>query len=639
ALETWSEVTRVATGAEWARAEIGRADALLALGETFLAERLLRSLYAGASTGGFRREAYNRLIELYRNDEAPERLVGLHAAELAQNFAPEVFRDFATALMREGQDDMAARLTALLPAGMLGDLKLALFRTGWLDELAERVAFGDFEDRAAWLSLIAAREPADDALSGEADSRTLSASQISSGAEIGSARIWRGAEELIERSAGGVAFQAIAHGGFGQLYQARPDLPVRLAVEGPARLRVSARPVHPGSGDTPIDGWFEISVGGTSIPVPVTSNYGATGIELIGAAGTPGTPIAEIVTVPPGHHHVTIRPETMSLLVGVEIETPALQVPGSVDSLASRYSFGLTPAQRLADLLRTYETSPDDRAEILGRAARLAEGYPLDPDVSSVWRRFARQSGWERIQNVDRSAGLRTVELERYLPESPELQARLALLPSFEEGERLLHTTGETALSVTNPEAATIEASLRLQTAPTLPTKPVIVSYRVGDSEPVEIKLTATDPSKQVGIKLPPGEQVVRFSLAERQANQFVRLRLREEDGRVIGAERERTYEVATPEEPVVLTLQGPVWLQIDEYRDGSTVSRTRFVENGLQTIEVVPDPGQSEGLLRIFRLEPDDEPVAPVPRLAAPVERAPVTRVALLDWPACPAF
>jgi hypothetical protein len=629
AIELWSKLDRESAGASWGRAQLGRAEALLALGEDFLAERLLKGLFLAAPTPDLRRQAYTRLRTLYHEAEAPELLVGLHAGELARAFSTDGLRNLAAALMAEGRDDLAARLAALLPPGEPGSLAPALYRAGWIHELLERTALANPASRQDWLHLLEMRETGARPAAWQA---AAGRSPLHS-----DARLWRDAEEAITTSGGAVDFRAVAHGAHGRLYGAEPDAPLRLSLSGPARLRVSARPLHEAGSDGPLDGWFEIVAGDFRLPVPVTSNHPASGVELIGSGGHAGIAVVETVFLPEGLHDVTIRPEAMTLLIGVEIEEPAIRLPGGNMRLARHPGHEAPPAHHLARLLRRYEAGGEERAALLAEAARLAEEDHRDPAISALWRRFARQSGWERVASVDRSAGMRTVGLPRPVPESPDLRARLALLAPLSPGERLIQSAGATLLSVVNVEPTTITARFRLEALPTLPSRPIRLRYRIGDGEPSELLLTGEVPEREVILSLPQGQEVVRFDLVERHANQFVRLALREADGTLIGEETERTFEVATAEEPVVLSLQGPAWLRIDSLREAETVVETRYINAGFQTVEIHPVPGEDERLVRLFRLVPDDESPAPVPRLPASVERAPVLSARSVAWADCP--
>lgn len=585
ALQRWSEMGRAAaTGDDWARAQIGMADALLALGEPFIAERLLKNLYLVAPSSAIRRAAYQRLAAHYQAEGSPEELVGLHAAELARGASAAGLRDLASALAAEGQDEMAAKLAALLPAGDVAGLEQVMQRAGWGDVPAG-----------------SGRAP---------QAGTL-----------------QDAEHLIRQSAGAISYLVTARGTYGRFYQAKPDQPLRLEVDGPVRLRISGRPLHTSAAAAPFETWFTVSVGESRIAVPVTANYPTPGLELVGIAGEAGTAVTETVMLGAGRHVLSVAPEEGTLLVEAEVE-----------ERAAAQAAGLTPAQRLAGMLQSFEVAAEGREAVLAEAAQLAQQHLDDPAVASVWQRFSRQSGWERITSVETSAGVRTVEIAGLLPETRALRTRLALLPALGPGERLIQSTGETALSVVHPEPVTVEATLSLSAVPTMPSAPVTVRYRLDEGEPVELQLTTDQPTRKVIIPVPDGEHVVRFSAPRRHANQFVRLLLRENDSTIIGETQERIYDVATKEEPVTLTLQGPAWLRIDEYRDGETVQRTRLVEAGVQTIALYPEEGRSEALMRIFRLVPDPEPAATPPRLPASAERVPSLPPPASGPPACPA-
>ena len=415
-------------------------------------------------------------------------------------------------------------------------------------------------------------------------------------------RPWVSADALVTAHAGGVIATSLERALPQRLYRATSAQPVRLRVEGPARLRIQARPLHDRPNDPPIDGWLHIALGNTILPVAVSNNSPTPNLEIAGITQRAGTAVTETIDVPPGIQEIAVVPKAMAALVAAEIETGVPPAMAEEDV-----------AHRLARLLFTLETEPTRAAEVLGRAARLAHGHAGDPQIAALWNRFERRSRWARLESVDSSAGIRTIPVAEFQPESPGLRARAALLPPLGPDERLLQGQGEIALSVYNLQPAVIEARLALAELPTIPAMPLTVRYRIDDAAPVRVRLSADQPARTLSLSLPEGEHTVRFAIEDMRANQYVRLRLdepgRETDDRLAG-QRERVYHVATREEPITFSVQGPSWLRIDEYRDGSTLTRYHPVEAGWQRITIPPGDGRDQALLRIFRLEPE----APAP-------------------------
>lgn len=593
ALERWTEIASMAGAETWAQSQLKRAEILSGSGESFLAERLLKSLYLATNNASSRRAAYQRLLDHYRAEGATEAVLGLEAAELSRDFTVHGLEQLATALEADGEDEMVAMVASLLAPARAVMFRDALLRAGW-----------------------------------NAASRPANSTENSQ-------PVWRNAEHLVLNSAGAMNYLASARGTYGRFYQAAPGHPLLLNVDGPVRLKISARPLHEAAGKDPLEGWFSLTANNQQIWVPVTTNYQASGIDLFGTSARAGTAVEEVIDLPAGRHTVTVGTENTGLLVEAQTaRIPALAQPGK-----------LTPGQQISQLLRRFEMAGDDhdRRGFLVSAARLNEQHGAVPAVADVWQRFLRQSTWERLSSFDRSAGTRTVDMAMPQAESPALRTRLALLPPLNPAERFLSTAAETTFALVNTEPTVVDGMFMLESMPTLPSLPVTVRYQLDHEKPIDMTLSQDDAAQQFYLAVPKGEHVVRFSVLSRHANQFVRLRLREAGQPLVEDAGTRRFEVSTAEEPAQLTLEGPTWLRIHEYRDGETWLSYQAVERGLQAVPLAPRDGQVQMLLRVFQLVPDDKadgkvPDAPAPSLTAPAERVPHTTGTGRALPTCPA-
>ena len=580
ALEHWTEIASIAGGETWAQSQLKRAELLSGLGESFLAERFLKNLYLTTNNVSYRRAAYQRLLDRYRAEGATDAVLGLEVAELSRDFTVHGLEHLATALEADGEDEKVTIVASLLSPARAVMFRDALLRAGW------------------------------NAASRPANSTT------------NSQPVWRNAEHLVSSSAGAMNYLAPARGTYGRFYQAAPGQPLLLNVDGPVRLQISARPLHEAAGKDPLEGWFSLTVNNQQIWVPVTTNHEATGIDLFGTSARAGTAVEEVIDLPAGSHTVAVGTENTRLLVEARTANPlALAQPGQ-----------LTPGQHISQLLRSFEMAQGDRRDFLVSAARLNEQHGADPAVALVWQRFLRQAHWERLSTFDRSAGTRTVDMAMPQAENPALRTRLALLPPLNPAERFLSAAAETTFALVNPEPTVVDGMLVLESVATLQSPPVTVRYQLDSEKPKTVTLAQDNAAQQFYLAVPKGEHVVRFSVLSSHANQFVRLRLREAGGPLVEDAGTRRFEVSTPEEPAQLTLEGPTWLRIHEYRDGETSISYRAVERGLQTVPLAPREGQVQMLLRVFQLVPDDKadgnamPDAPAPSLAAPAERVPHT-------------
>ena len=577
ALERWTEIASISGGETWAQSQLKRAELVSGLGESFLAERLLKNLYLTTNSVSYRRAAYQQLLDRYRAEGATDAVLGLEAAELSRDFTVHGLERLATALEADGEDEKVALVASLLAPARAVMFRDALLRVGWK----------------------AASGPANSTLNGQP--------------------VWRNAEHLVSSSAGAINYLASARGTYGRFYQAAPGHPLLLNVDGPVRLKISARLLHEAAAKDPLEGWFSLTINNQQIWVPVTTNHQATGIDLFGTSARAGTAVEEIIDIPAGSHTVTVGTENSRLLV--EAQTARIPAPAQPRKL--------TPGQQISQLLRSFEMAGDDRRDFFVSAARLNEQHGADPAVADVWQRFLRQSTWERLSTFDRSAGTRTVDMAMPQAESPAIRTRLALLPPLNPAERFLLTASETTFALVNTEPTVVDGKLLLESVPTLPPLPVTVRYQLDNEKPIDMTLSQDNDAQQFYLAVPKGEHAVRFSVLSSHANQFVRLRLREAGEPLVEDAGTRRFEVSTADEPAQLTLEGPTWLRLHEYRDGETWLSYQAVERGLQAVQLAPREGQAQMLLRVFQLVPDDKaagkvPDAPAPSLAIESERVP---------------
>lgn len=288
-------------------------------------------------------------------------------------------------------------------------------------------------------------------------------------------------------------------------------------------------------------------------------------------------------------------------------------------------------------ILRQSEQGALPMTEALARAAALSDGHLAVPGVSARLARLTRAASWRRLESAWSLSGVRQVPVRGWQPESPALRVRRALVPSPGESS-VVHSGSALALLLLDPEALELVADLRPLDVGFLPPHPLTVAWSLDDAETGTVVLAAGGAPTRAAWSVPAGEHRLRFWIVEPVANQFARLDLAER--RAAGGvaslvdEAERRYLVSTREEPVVLRLNGPLWLRVDERaEDGEGAWVTyRLVEAGWQTIELRPRRGTGEALLRVFVLEPaaagvelaQRDPAQPLPMPLSQVEYRP---------------
>ena len=678
ALELWTRLADGSRGVDWRRSQLRRTGALRSLGEAYLAERLLKSLHrAPAADRELRRNVFERLLAIAIESGDTDVQLGLYAAELPHRSEPALLAGLVETLVAAGRDTMAVQLGLLLPPNTRPvALPQAALRAGWMGQFGQLVAEEPSAPRRdIWQGLAAQRAGDEEAAMGyfqaagregmpwaEALTRgqAIRARLGEEGQHAEDAasdwsawwaahpgpRIWEDAEPLITAHAGAVAIEALGRDLLARAFRAEPARPVQLRLGGPAVLRVEVRPLHQNPKGLPLDGWATLAVGGREVMVPVSRNQPSPGLTLVGTTGTPGTAVVETIAVPAGVHDVTVSPRGFVGLVRVAIERPAIPLAVLPPPDSGLPSTGTTSSDepaakrhRMGELIRRFESRSAGDPAALAEAARLAHENPTVPALASLWARLALQSRWERVTALDSSAGFRTVTLPVWQPEGDAMRARAALLPRLGNGEQLLQGSNDFAFALINTAPTTLEVQLAMADLPGTVLTPITVRYWLNDQPPREVRLTPNRTSANLRIRVPAGEHGLRFAIADPQSNRFVRLRFdeRRDDGEVPPPVRdaERAYDVASVAEPVAFTVEGPVWLRIDELDgDGSARSSYRYVPAGWQTLRIPPTLGRTESLLRIFRLVADRTTPPPAPAPLGAAEASPKSPVTVPDTP-----
>lgn len=672
ALELYARVERNSAGAAWQRAVLGQARALAAAGEGHLARRLLAALALQRARPGLAERALSRLAEEARASEDAAALIGLAAQSLAVADGPPpagALAALATHLAAEGRDAMALQAGLLLPPAPHGPelsrtLAQAAYRAPWPRSF-ERLLDGlDAEQAALWPGLAAQRSGDTEraltlfqaaAAAGEPWRQALAegarlAERLETGSDPQAAADWlawqarhpgpripEDAFEAFTAHAGALTLVSRVRNLPFRAVTAEPGRPAELTVAGPATLTLEIRPLHAGPRSR-VDGWVAVEAAGERIDLPVTANGVSPGLDIAGDPRRPGTTVRETLSLPPGRHEVRIRPAGFDIAVRAEIARPALPLsplpPPTPETAAQAQvpaeglaADGETAAlRRLAALLRDLEARPREGAA-LAEAARLAKALETTPRGRRLGDRLAGITRWERLRTVASSAGFRSLPVAAWAPESPALRVRTALLGDLGPREELLFGESTLALALLEPAPTVLRARVALATPPTYAPPAVTLRYRLDEGPWLRLALDPAQPEATLEIPVPAGDHALRFALESPPPNAFVRLDLSER-GRANGGsaleQPERTWDVATREEPVVLLLEGPAWLRIDSETGGAATSSYRPVAAGWQEVVIRPESDADERLVRVFRLVPNDTARMPPPLPPRQVPAAP---------------
>jgi LysM repeat protein len=282
----------------------------------------------------------------------------------------------------------------------------------------------------------------------------------------------------------------------------------------------------------------------------------------------------------------------------------------------------------------------DDRQTMamVAKGEALFQAYPDVPGMQRLLRRLRRAAAWEQVPAVQASAGVRVVEVPPGLPEYPATRIRKALLPALRPGEQLISGYETLVFAVDQPVRTHFNIELTLEELTVAPAVPMQVQVQLDDGPERTLLLTPAQPGQSVTQPVPPGNHLLRMRVNEPVLNQFLRVFIREPgngSGHPLSTRPGmRSYHVATRDEPVVIELEGPTRLRIDELRDGRTLHRYRNIAAGWQQLRIGAGPNQEEALFRIHRLTAR-QPAAPLPARQPAWDPLPVPLLAVSDSPA----
>lgn len=281
-------------------------------------------------------------------------------------------------------------------------------------------------------------------------------------------------------------------------------------------------------------------------------------------------------------------------------------IDGALESAAD-------PAERMRLLLWLAETRPAERARAVALGAALAKAHP-EAEVRTAWNQLAASSSWSALTLVDRSAGLRPVEVAHGAPESPAARIRAAMLAPLRQGEvRIGAGTRATMRSdATSPGSLVVE--LAADEMPGNVALPLQVTIERNGRPLRTVRLENANGAVKIPVPIPAGEQHISVSLQQAYSNQFLRVRFtgaRQPEPTVT-----RDWHIATVSQPVQATLSGPTWVRIDRLDKEGVRSEERLLTEPVSTLVLRPQPGAAQSLYRIHQLRVDPKaPTAPLPR------------------------
>ena len=306
-----------------------------------------------------------------------------------------------------------------------------------------------------------------------------------------------------------------------------------------------------------------------------------------------------------------------------KISWPGLSIPRAVpDALASRLASGdfegalkLTadPKEQMQILLWLSDTRPEQRARALALGSAIAKEHP-SKEIRTQWEQLSSGSGWAVLPTVDRSAGLRPIEVAQGTPESPTARMRAVLLASLRAGEVRIGGDTRATLVFEQPASSQLSIELSSEDMPGAAPLPVTAVIERNGKLLRELVLEPGKTNAKFFVKVPAGAQQISVFLKKAYANQFLRVHF-------AGAAQpefkvSRDWHIATAAQPVRLTLGGPAWVRIDRLDKSGVHSEERLVNEAVSTLTLPPQRGEAETLYRIYQRQATPGNAAPsVPR------------------------
>ena len=471
---------------------------------------------------------------------------------------------------------------------------------------------------------------------------------------------WHEAKNYITDYAGGVSLYNLERDTYFHSFRSSPEKPVQLRFTGPLTLKIEARPIHPAEiteAAVPIDGWLHLRGQNGLRIAPITDNYPTDSFSIIGEdTSIVGKKVSSIFSFGPGQHEIEVTGNELPLLIRVFEQRPELDMgilppldsnvlaykdtalpsslgadispenkanidalawpeatylaKGEIDAAISLYSDIADQnkdsiLRNMTLLLWLAEQQPERHIEMLAFGESLTASNPGIPQLRMLQRRLARNAAWLPLTNIQRSAGLRYLEVKDWQPETPAMRIRKTMLSPIQEGEQVISGANRLVMSMNNLQPAKFEVVLSQEDIQYMTSLPMTIRYQIDEQSPIHVVLTPEEPTQTIQVSVPTGKHILHIGIENPVVNQFLRVVIKENGATTLVRTTERPYNVATHQEPIMVGLAGPAWLRFDQLSDGVTFSQYQLIEDGWQTLKILPEEQRKESLVRILQRMP----------------------------------
>lgn len=406
-------------------------------------------------------------------------------------------------------------------------------------------------------------------------------------------------------------------------YTASPSQALEFTIEGPSVLAISYRMLlAKGTSQSPY-GWLTLRDNQQAHYIPTFQSALSNGVSIIGADRPVSGEQSIEYQLGAGRHQIHIRPEVGDLVIGLSARASAVnedttltmlsqsEVDTKLDTLSKIRIFKQQqvhnhPVKSLLQLLWASEHSPKKALPLIALGNAIIEQYPSSPLLNRLNSRLNQFSGWQLEQQLVDSAGKRSITFKTAPESNPKTRIRHRLnRPVIESGQWLsAHSDLSFNISSTTP----IALKLQLKQLSLLNgyTEGASIQLWLNEQLHRTISLTSNRPFKSLILNLKAGDQQLRITMKDAKSDQQVLFRaLRKAPNKqwqLINMPAKQAYAVSLKDNPVTVFAAASEWLRIDDFINGQ-VQRSYHYQEENGTLDLLPKTGQSERLLRIYKL------------------------------------
>ena len=612
----WRESVAGLFGEQCVDAHLGIARSLFRSGAHMLAETYLQTVIRDTDDQALRRAAVEYLQQYYSEQQVDYAAIQLAAYVALRWQQPPDVRKLVHALLDGGQDRAGVDI-ALVTPGMEQDsrVRATLVKLGWTNALA----------------VLAARS-AGPRFSSDAFARLHNVRQVPV-----SELTFGGSVLLHDRLLGQSLPRLVA----------TPAQPVAFTVQGPVRLRISARPFEIGPRPADSRAWAEIGVNGARYPVAIDLQTAIARYEVDAQEHTVGALMEEFLDLEAGAHRIQLSSDRYPMAVELrreqvwsqalhetleitdprvtilqdDLATEPLPVAEAIDAgqYAMQVPLPTTPAQHermlrmvpesrtaARQLMRavTHTAAHHHLADwFIQRGEWLAHRHLDDREMVRLRSRLRSGTSWQNFAVTRRDAGTHVRKVTGFHPESEFWRARNLLLPTWRDEDVMLDSGRR--LDLAFDVAAATRMRIRLaHVALTMgvDVEPVAVALQHNGRSVDAIELAAQARAERE-LELLPGEHQIAVVTEPFASQSLLKLTVEQElDGRWHSIEKtiRRRYLLASEERPLRMDLRGPAWVRMDEQGPQGVITRYQYLEPGEALPPLYPDPDAGAGHYRI---------------------------------------